>query len=51
MWVSVKRGLTVLNSIRVCLKFFSYNFLNENLYLGDINSALHNFYYAAQYYK
>ena len=48
MWVSVKRGLTVLNSIRVCLKFFSYNFLNENLYFGDLNSALHNFYYAAQ---
>ena len=49
MWVSVKRGLTVLKSIRVCLKFFSYNFLNENLYLSDLNSALHDFDYAAQY--
>ena len=51
MWVSVKRGWTVLSYIRECLKFFSYNFWNENVHLGDLNSALHNFYYAAQYYK
>ena len=49
MWLSVKRGFTVLNSIRECLKFFGYNFFNENLYVSDLNSALHNFYYAAQY--
>ena len=49
MWVSVKRGLTILNSIRVCLKFFSYNFLNENSYLSDLNSVLDDFYYAVQY--
>ena len=48
---AVKVGLTVLNFIQECLKFFSYNFLNENLYLGNLNSALHNFSYAAQYYK
>ena len=44
MWVSVKRGWTVLNSIRECLKFFSYNFFNEiRLYIIFIMLLSTNF--------